>query len=361
MNIKIVSLLLLALLAGNVYCEIQADIEETVELVARHPGHDTGGSTNAGGNKATQAPTRRPATTQAPTRRPATQAPTRRPATQAPTRRPATQAPTRTPTTQAPATQAPTRTPSSGDLCALTPTSTEPAKILVPLYVYPGAQWDQLITAANSGVEIIAIINPNSGPGTKADSAYITYMKKLTAAGIDMIGYVHTTYGDRAFADVQRDIDIYASQFPGLKGIFIDEASATAGDLAYYTRVYQAITAKSGYTNVILNPGTIPVQGYLTISTNIVIFENPGANFARTTFPSWVKCASSAAQKVDYTYRFGAIAYATSTSAMPALLRAMRNQGIGLVYATDGAAGGATYNKLPAYMVQQANAVADIN
>jgi hypothetical protein len=422
MNIKIVSLLLLALLVGNAYCEIieaaqefadvqgleyvdqeleYEDQEEGIELVARHPGHDTpepSGSGSSSGRatqapsrtssgRATQAPTRQPSSsgraTQAPTRRPsssgrATQAPTRRPsssgrATQAPTRRPSnptrspsapvTQAPS-APVTQAPSTPVNTRAPStpvSGDLCALTPTSSEPVKLLVPLYVYPGAQWDQLIAAANSGVEIIAIINPSSGPGTRAEAAYGTYMKKMAAAGIDMVGYVHTTYGDRSINDVRNDINIYASQYPGLKGIFIDEASASASDIAYYTQVYQAITAKSGYTNVILNPGTQPDKGYLSISTNVVVFENAGSNFARTTFPSYVKCASSAAQKSGYSYRFGAIAYDVSSSAAPALLASMRNQGIGLVYVTDGAGGCCTYNNLVSYISSQANAVAALN
>jgi len=217
------------------------------------------------------------------------------------------------------------------------------------------------VGAVVTGVDIIAIINPNSGPDSKADSAYTSYMKKMTAAGIDMIGYVHTSYGDRAISDVQKDITTYSTQYPGLKGIFIDEASASASDIAYYTQVYTAITSKSGYTNVILNPGTLPDKGYLTISTNIVIFENAGSSFARTTFPTWVKCATSAAQKSGYTYRFGAIAYGISQSAMPALLASMRNQGIGLVYATDGAAGCCTYNTLPAYVGAQASAVAAIN
>jgi hypothetical protein len=51
--------------------------------------------------------------------------------------------------------------------------------------------------------EIIAIINPNSGPDSAGpDSSYTTYMKKLTAAGVDMVGYVHTSYGARAVSDV---------------------------------------------------------------------------------------------------------------------------------------------------------------
>jgi hypothetical protein len=154
-----------------------------------------------------------------------------------------------------------------GNLCALTATTSEPIKILVPLYVYPGSDWDTVANAAKDGVKMIAIINPNSGPDPSGpDSSYTTYMNKLTAAGVDMVGYVHTSYGDRASSDVYADIDTYASKYPGLKGIFIDEAAASASEVSYYTGVYNHITSKSGYVNTILNPGTQPDQGYLAVS-----------------------------------------------------------------------------------------------
>lgn len=262
----------------------------------------------------------------------------------------------------------PTHAPSSTNapatsLCGITSTSTEPLKILVPLYVYPGAAWDTVANAAksNSKVKMIAIINPNSGPDANGpDSTYRTYMSKLTAAGVDMVGYVHTTYGERASGDVYADIDAYASKYPGLKGIFIDEAAATASELSYYQGVFNRITGHSGYVNAILNPGTQPDQGYLAVSTNLVIFED-AASKLKSGFASWVTCAPNTAQKSGYKYKFSGIAYGASSGSIATYLATMKNAGMGMVYLTDGAAGCCTYNALTTYYGSLASAVAALN
>jgi len=257
----------------------------------------------------------------------------------------------------------PAPVPPSTNLCGITATSSEPLKILVPLYVYPGAAWDTVANAAkaNSNVKMIAIINPNSGPDANGpDSTYRTYMSKLTAAGVDMVGYVHTTYGDRASGDVYADIDNYASKYPGLKGIFIDEASAAASELSYYQGVYNRITGHSGYVNAILNPGTQPDQGYLAVSTNLVIFED-AASKLKSSFASWVTCAPNSSQKPGYKYHFSGIAYGASSGTISTYLATMKNSGMGMVYLTDGAAGCCTYNALTTYFGSLASAVAALN
>jgi len=283
--------------------------------------------------------------------------------TQAPTKSSSshnTQAPTHAATTK-PSTSSSSSGSSSSDLCALTSTSAEPIKLLVPLYVYPGSAWDSVVTAAKTGVKIIAIINPNSGPDSAGpDSSYTTYMKKLTAAGVDMVGYVHTSYGARAVSDVNADVNTYASKYPGLKGIFLDEASPDASELSYYTTVYNHIISKSGYVNSILNPGTQPDQGYLAISSNIVIFEDAGANL-KNNYASWVKCAPSSAQKSGYKYKFSGIAHSTASGSMSGIVNTMVSSGMGLVYVTDGAAGCCTYNALTSYLSTEASAVKAIN
>jgi len=97
------------------------------------------------------------------------------------------------------------------------------------------------VAAGAANVQTVAIINPDSGPGTGPDSNYNTYMAKLNEAGVEMIGYVHTSYGARALADVQADIDQYAAEFPLLVGIFLDEAADTADQVPYYTTLYSYI------------------------------------------------------------------------------------------------------------------------
>lgn len=323
---------------------------------------DTGASF---GSSSSSTSTQAPANTAAPTTKPTT-APTTKPSstsapsTSAPTTKPTT-APTAAPTTK-PTTKPTTApsTPANTDLCAVTPTSSEPVKLLVPLYVYPGAAWDQLVAAA-SQVKIVAIINPNSGPLSTVDSSYSTYMTKLANAGIEMVGYVHTTYGQRAIADVKADIDTWASKYPLIKGIFLDEASDSASEISYYTQVYQYVMSKSGYVHSILNPGVQPDAGYVAISTNIVVFENYGSSLASTTLASWVTCAPSAAAKAGYKYKFSGIAHTTAAGNEAAYVQAMINKGMGMVYVTDGAGGCCTYNSLVSYFAQEAASVASLN
>jgi hypothetical protein len=310
-------------------------------------------------HKATQAPTKPPVkATQAPTK-----APTKGP-TQAPTKTP-TQAPTKTPT-KAP-TQAPTKKPttgssSSGSLCTPEPTSVSPVELLVPLYIDPGTAWTALVTAAKTGVKIIAIINPNSGPDASGpDSSYVTGISQLKAAGVVVIGYVHTSFGDRALADVEADINTYATKYAGLSGIFLDEASESSSELSYYQSVYNYIMSKSGYVHAIVNPGVVPDQGYLAVSTNIVVFEDTASAFPKASFPSWVTCAPSAAELATYKYKFSGIVNTASASQMPNLVSEMVNNGMGLVYVTDGANGGSTYNSLPSFFAQMSSSVAALN
>jgi hypothetical protein len=229
------------------------------------------------------------------------------------------------------------------------------------LYVYPGAAWDNVVAAANSGVKIIAIINPNSGPSASGpDSAYKTYMQKLLNAGVEMVGYVHTLYGDRSITDVNNEITTYASKYTGVTGIFLDEASASSSDITYYTQVYNHIMSK-GFKHSILNPGTQPDQGYVPISTNIVIFEDAGSKLTSGRFASWVKCAPNAAQKAGYKYKFSGIAHTTSSGSMQSVINNMQNSGMGLVYVTDGAGGCCTYNTLASYFTSQASYVDSLN
>ena len=71
--------------------------------------------------------------------------------------------------------------------------------LLVPAYIYPvaGGAWDQLAAVAST-VPLIAIVNPNSGPGTASDPNYVSAINNVRAAGGGVIGYVPTDYGDPA-------------------------------------------------------------------------------------------------------------------------------------------------------------------
>jgi hypothetical protein len=238
--------------------------------------------------------------------------------------------------------------------------TTEPLKFLVPLYTYPGSSWDNVVNGA-SKVATIAIINPNSGPSASGpDSAYNTYMTKLKNAGVEMIGYVYTSYGARSISDVQKDIDLYATKYPGVTGIFFDEASDAASQISFYTQAYNHVLSK-GFKHSVLNPGVQPAQGYASISTSIVVFEEAGSKLSSINYASWVTCAPSAAQKAGYKYKFAGIAHSTASGSSGAVLSAMKSKGFGLVYVTDGASGCCTYNQLVSYYAAEAANIATLN
>jgi hypothetical protein len=175
-----------------------------------------------------------------------------------------------------------------------------------------------------------------------------------------MVGYVYTSYAARAVGTVNADVDTYANKWPMVTGIFFDEVSDKSGDIAFYTQLYNHVMSK-GYTHNILNPGVTPAQGYLDISTSIVIFENAGSSLSSSSFSSWVKCAPSASEKAGYKYKFAGIAHTSSQSSASSIISTMQNNGMGLVYVTDGAGGCCTYNTLVSYMSTEASTVQSLN
>jgi len=226
---------------------------------------------------------------------------------------------------------------SSGSGCSVA------MKLLVPLYTDPGSSWTSVADGA-ANIHTVAIINPNSGPGTTPpDSSYNTGMTTLHDAGVELVGYVHTSYGARAMADVKADIAQYAAEYPLLVGIFIDECATSSSEISYYTEVYEYIVSFPGWKYDIINPGSVPNSGYLAVSTQIVAFEDEASNFASSENPSFASCSNA--------NNFAMIAYAaSSTSTMESALNAAKSKGYyGWAYVTDGASGGETYNNLASY------------
>ena len=96
----------------------------------------------------------------------------------------------------------------------------------MPLYTYPPhASWTAVAAAkrANPNVPVVAVINPANGPGTSVSSGYANAIPDLIAAGVKVIGYVYTSYGARAAAEAQADIDRWRSFYPAVSGIVFDE------------------------------------------------------------------------------------------------------------------------------------------
>ena len=147
-------------------------------------------------------------------------------------------------------------------------------KILWPAYIYPSPVWDEIIgIVTETGVDLTAIINPNSGPGGKGypDHSYRQAITKMHTAHIPMVGYVHTSYGARDIRIIINEIEKWQNDYFSISGIFLDEVSVSTSKRPYYRDIIDAIHRRKMI--VITNPGT---QISESLGADIVVvFEGP--------------------------------------------------------------------------------------
>ncbi len=149
---------------------------------------------------------------------------------------------------------------------------------IVPLYSYPtDPSWAAIVAAkqAHPSVTVQAIINPDSGPGAAMDPAFVTGIATLDAAGIIVLGYVATTYAQKAPVDALAEMDTYHLWYPALKGIFFDEMSSTAGDEMYY-HALDAFAKTRSLSVTVGNPGSPTLASFVGTVGTILIYESEG-------------------------------------------------------------------------------------
>ena len=170
-----------------------------------------------------------------------------------------------------------------------------PTGIIVPLYSQPGPTWDELIQERNAhpSVPIVAVINPDNGPGPFADSNYASRIQHLQSAGITVLGYVYTNYGARSMSDIEADIRSYHSWYH-VDGIEFDEMANKGNFESYYSSLSNYVKAL-GMTMTVGNPGTDTSPSYVGTVDNLIIYDNFGlpsmsslggwhTNFTKTNF-----------------------------------------------------------------------------
>lgn len=226
-------------------------------------------------------------------------------------------------------------------------------ELLVPLYSYPAWYepasyiWSKVATAAGQ-VPVTAVINPNNGPdGGPPNADYLAGLNDLRSADVTILGYVYTSYGARALAAVQADIDLYDQHF-NIDGIFVDEASTSTNQLAYYQALYSYIVARSNLHTVVANPGTPQAEPFISTPTadTTVIFEDGSG---------WPGYAPD-----DYMTNYPASSFAALVYAEPDpaamrgdILKAVQ-RGIGFIYITDDTLPN-PWDTLPAYWEDEVN------
>jgi hypothetical protein len=221
-------------------------------------------------------------------------------------------------------------------------------ELLVPAYFYPAGQgatyWNQMVAAA-AKAPIVAILNPNSGPGTAVDPSYVDVATRLRASGGRVVGYVHTSYATRPLADVTQEILMYQSMYP-IDGFFVDEIAndGTSASVIYYAALYDYIKALDPSYRVIGNPGTKTAEIYISRPTAdaVVVFEDSARTYRRYAPDAW-----------NFSYpaaRFGHLVYAAADSAtMRTTLNYAQQRNAGLVYVTNDKLQPNPWDTLPAY------------
>jgi hypothetical protein len=149
--------------------------------------------------------------------------------------------------------------------------------VIIPLYSYPGSSWNAIIQGriAHPNVPIVAIVNPGDGPGSSANPTYQTWIAKLQAAGVTVVGYVYTSYAARSIASIETDMSHYKAWY-GVNGIFFDEMSNILGEQTYYSTL-NTYADSLGYSLTVGNPGAHVPAAFIGSVDLIVIYESPGA------------------------------------------------------------------------------------
>ena len=195
----------------------------------------------------------------------------------------------------------------------------------VPAYFYPGPFWTQMDQAGST--LRLAVMNPNSGPGSAPDPNYVSAVRAAQAAGTTIVGYVYTDWGARSLSAVEADVNAYYRWY-GVNGIFFDQASTSCAYSSYYAALNAFVKAKGGTARTILNPGTQTSQCYVADADILLTFEGTYSQYVSSySAPRWVTSYSPS--------HFWHIVYGTPTaSAMAQVVQLSRQHGAGYVYVT---------------------------
>jgi hypothetical protein len=157
---------------------------------------------------------------------------------------------------------------------------------LVPAYVRP----DTLAALPPAGgSDRLVVMNPASGPGTRAEPGWRGAVEAVRRDGSRVLGYVPVAWGARDAAAVQQDVE-RSLRWYGVDGIFLDEAPA-GKDRLESTRATVRAARRAGAQIIVLNPGVVPAAEYLDLADVVVTYEGTGDGYAAALdrMPDWVQ------------------------------------------------------------------------
>jgi hypothetical protein len=220
-------------------------------------------------------------------------------------------------------------------------------RTFVPAFFYDSGPWAQAIdTRPAPGV---LLLNVNSGPGTAPDSHFQVLVRQAQAAGITILGYSPTEYGQRPIRSVETEVRQYR-QWYGVSGIFLDLTQGTPGELSYYRELAGYIRATIPNAVIWLNPGTYPDPSFMSVANVVMVFEGSYAQYLSDQVPGWVSH-----YRPD---QFAHVIYATPRSDLASAVSLSRARRAGFLYVTDLPGTGNPYGAMPSYWAREAATVA---
>ncbi len=236
-------------------------------------------------------------------------------------------------------------------------TEAAPLHLLVPAYFYPAGeglkQWDRLIDSAASA-PVVAIVNPDSGPGDVADPNFVEVMDRARKAGVTVIGYVSTRYADRPPAETKADVSRWVRLYPHVQGIFFDQQASGADQVAYYVSLREHTRKELPGAVVVNNPGMLCAEEYLSRpAADVACLFEVTKDFSAYRPPSWVDRYPAS--------RFAALVFGVEApELMKRQLHETAEKKVGYCYVTDGT-GPNPWDRLPRYWEAEVAAVQRLN
>jgi hypothetical protein len=161
-------------------------------------------------------------------------------------------------------------------------------QLLVPAYFHPEVRPQDWTLLADRAADIrLIVLNLASGPGTEPDAAFAPALGRLHSAGVEVVGYVDTNYGQRSAYVVLDEIGRYIDWY-GVSGVFFDRVTAAADGLDHYADLtFRA--REIGASLVAYNHGAYPVEAYAEHGDLLGTFEGPWRAYVDFTVPRWAR------------------------------------------------------------------------
>jgi hypothetical protein len=219
--------------------------------------------------------------------------------------------------------------------------------VFVPAFFYSGSIWEQAADSKPApSVMILDISGLGAGDAPVAHFQEVVRLEK--AAGVTILGYSSTAFGQRPAAQVESDARNYKAWY-GVSGMFLDEVRGVPGQLPYYRELAAYIHRVIRGSAVWINPGTYPDQGYMSVADVVMAFEGAYAAYRGLEVPGWA---------YDYKpSRFAHTIYDTPPSQVRTAIDVSRSRNAGYLYVTD-ESGANPYRGLPSYWPGEDAAIA---